>query len=82
MECVVVGVQKEEVQKGKCLRDLYINSSSLARERSGHLPIMMSALWYLMEIVQYPPHQKLICQRDTQAQHSKNVIPTGAGSWN
>lgn len=78
----VGGCRRNRVQKGKRLRDLHIDSYSLARERSGHLPIMMSALWYLMEIVQDPPHQKLICQRDTQAQHSKNVIPTGTGFWN
>lgn len=34
-------------------------------------------LWYLMEMVLYLPHQKLICSRDTQAQHSKNEIPLG-----
>ena len=48
-------------RRGKCLHDLHINSYSLARERSGHLPIMMCALWYLMEMVLYLPHQKLIC---------------------
>ena len=69
-------------RRGKCLHDLHINSYSLARERSGHLPIMMCALWYLMEMVLYLPHQKLICPGDTQAQHSKNEIPPGASFWN
>ena len=67
-------------RRGKCLHDLHINSYSLARERSGHLPIIMCALWYLMEMVLYLPHQKLICPRDTQAQHSKNEIPSGPAS--
>lgn len=72
----------EGYRKVKCLHDLRIDSYSLARERSRHLSIMMSPLWYLMETMQYLPHQKLICLRDTQAQHSKNEIPAGASSWN
>lgn len=59
--------QGRRFKRGKCLRDLHIDGCSLVRERSGHLPIMMSALWYLMEMVQDLPHQKLICPRDTQA---------------
>ena len=69
-------------RRGKCLHDLHINSYSLVRERSGHLPIMMCALWYLMEMVLYLPHQNLICPGDIQAQHSKNEIPPGASFWN
>lgn len=76
------GAGEGRSRRGKCLHDLHIDSSSLVRKRSGHLPIMMSALRYLMEMVQYLPHQKLICPRDTQAQHSKNEIPSGASSWN
>ena len=72
----------EGSRRGKCLHDLHIDSYSLAWERSRHLSIMMSPLWYLMEMVQYLPHQKLICLRDTQAQHSKNEIPAGTSSWN
>lgn len=68
-------------RKRKCLHDLHIDGASLVRERSGHLPIMMSALLYLMEMVQYLPHQKLICPRDIRAQHSKNETPTGASFW-
>lgn len=44
-------------QKGKCLHDFHINGCSLVRARSGHLPIMMSALWYLMETMQHLPER-------------------------
>lgn len=47
--------RRKKVHKGKCLHGLDIDSHSLEKERSGHLPITMLALWYLMEVVQYCP---------------------------
>jgi hypothetical protein len=81
-----MGVGKEQQggrsRRGKCLCNLHIDDCSLVRERSGHLPIMMSVLCCLMEMVQDVPHQKRICLRNTKAQHSKNEIPAGVSSWN